>query len=144
MQEMMQRQLDDGVLVARHQFIMCMRPWLENLSFVKLRESDNCARLLKGLYYVTLRNGEQYPQVIESLWTTFAAKVRAAPPAAPSRAPHPLAARGRARVEGSASSVGARPAGLLGVSPSLPDNPPGVSDECEGGVGEIDLAQAPA
>jgi hypothetical protein len=52
-----------------------MRPWLANLSFVKLRQSDNCARLLKGLYYVTLRNSEQYPQVIESLWTTVASKV---------------------------------------------------------------------
>ena len=76
---MMQRQLDDSALVARHQFISCMRPWLANLSFVRLRESDDCTRLLKGLYYVTLRNSEQHPKVIESLWTTVADKVRIFP-----------------------------------------------------------------
>jgi len=75
-EEMMQRNLQDRQLTARQQFLMCMRPWFDNLSFVKLRESDVIARLLQSLYYVTLRNNDAYPAVMETLWSAIASKVR--------------------------------------------------------------------
>jgi hypothetical protein len=75
-EEMMQRNLQDRQLTARQQFLMCMRPWFHNLSFVKLRESDVIARLLQSLYYVTLRNNDAHPAVMETLWSTIASKAR--------------------------------------------------------------------
>jgi hypothetical protein len=73
---MMQRNLQERQLTARQQFLMCMRPWFDNLSFVKLRESDVSARLLQSLYYITLRNNDAYPAVMETLWSAIASKVR--------------------------------------------------------------------
>jgi hypothetical protein len=75
-EEMMQRNLQERQLTARQQFLMCMRPWFDNLSFVKLRESDVSARLLQSLYYITLRNNDAYPAVMETLWSAIASKVR--------------------------------------------------------------------
>jgi hypothetical protein len=75
-EEMMQRNLQDRQLTARQQFLMCMRPWFDNLSFVKLRESDVIARLLQSLYYVTLRNNDAHPAVMETLWSAIASKAR--------------------------------------------------------------------
>ncbi|KAI4346754.1 hypothetical protein L6164_007624 [Bauhinia variegata] len=74
-EEIMQRQLDAVDIIAQHQVLTCMAPWIENLNFWKLKEgwSD---RLLKSLYYVTWRHGDQFPDEIEKLWSTIASKNR--------------------------------------------------------------------
>ncbi|GAB2280029.1 hypothetical protein Dimus_014667 [Dionaea muscipula] len=72
-EEIMQRQLDAVDIIAQHQVLTCMAPWIENLNFWKLKDgwSD---RLLKSLYYVTWRHGDQFPDEIEKLWSTIASK----------------------------------------------------------------------
>ncbi|KAL9273877.1 Cell morphogenesis protein PAG1-like protein [Drosera capensis] len=74
-EEIMQRQLDAVDIIAQHQVLTCMAPWIENLNFWKLKDgwSD---RLLKSLYYVTWRHGDQFPDEIEKLWSTIASKSR--------------------------------------------------------------------
>ncbi|KAJ7549297.1 hypothetical protein O6H91_07G048400 [Diphasiastrum complanatum] len=75
-EEIMQRQLDAVDIIAQHQVLTCMAPWIENLNFVKLWESGWSERLLKSLYYVTWRHGDQFPDEIEKLWSTVATKRR--------------------------------------------------------------------
>ncbi|KAL0424538.1 UNVERIFIED_CONTAM: hypothetical protein Sradi_0988600 [Sesamum radiatum] len=53
-----------------------MAPWIENLNFWKLKDSAWSERLLKSLYYVTWRHGDQFPDEIEKLWSTIASKPR--------------------------------------------------------------------
>ena len=53
-----------------------MAPWVENLNFAALWDSGWSERLLKSLYYVTWRHGDQFPDEIEKLWSTVAAKRR--------------------------------------------------------------------
>ncbi|XP_024526381.1 cell morphogenesis protein PAG1 isoform X1 [Selaginella moellendorffii] len=72
-EEIMQRQLDAVDIIAQHQVLTCMAPWIENL---KLWESGWSERLLKSLYYVTWRHGDQFPDEIEKLWRTVANKRR--------------------------------------------------------------------
>ncbi|KAL4318706.1 hypothetical protein GQ457_18G021950 [Hibiscus cannabinus] len=75
-EEIMQRQLDAVDIIAQHQVLTCMAPWIENLNFWKLKDSGWCERLLKSLYYVTWRHGDQFPNEIEKLWSTIASKPR--------------------------------------------------------------------
>ncbi|XP_028764810.1 uncharacterized protein LOC114722858 [Neltuma alba] len=74
-EEIMQRQLDAVDIIAQHQVLTCMAPWIENLNFWKLKEGWS-ERLLKSLYYVTWRHGDQFPDEIEKLWSTIASKNR--------------------------------------------------------------------
>ncbi|KAI3888315.1 hypothetical protein MKX03_035856 [Papaver bracteatum] len=73
-EEIMQRQLDAVDIIAQHQVLTCMAPWIENLNFWKLKDSGWSERLLKSLYYVTMRHGDQFPDEIEKLWSTIASK----------------------------------------------------------------------
>ncbi|KAK1325349.1 hypothetical protein QJS10_CPA01g00159 [Acorus calamus] len=73
-EEIMQRQLDAVDIIAQHQVLTCMAPWFENLNFNRLRESGWSERLLKSLYYVTWKHGDQFPDEIEKLWSTIASK----------------------------------------------------------------------
>ncbi|VFQ58448.1 unnamed protein product [Cuscuta campestris] len=73
-EEIMQRQLDAVDVIAQHQVLTCMAPWIENLNFWKLKDSGWSERLLKSLYYVTWRRGDQFPDEIEKLWSTIASK----------------------------------------------------------------------
>ncbi|XP_010251338.1 PREDICTED: protein furry homolog-like [Nelumbo nucifera] len=73
-EEIMQRQLDAVDIIAQHQVLTCMAPWIENLNFWKLKDSGWSERLLKSLYYVTWRHGDQFPDEIEKLWSTLACK----------------------------------------------------------------------
>ncbi|CAN0864990.1 Protein furry homolog-like [Linum grandiflorum] len=75
-EEIMQRQLDAVDIIAQHQVLTCMAPWIENLNFWKLKDSGWSDRLLKSLYYVTWRHGDQFPDEIEKLWSTIASKAR--------------------------------------------------------------------
>ncbi|KAL6507400.1 hypothetical protein OROGR_023595 [Orobanche gracilis] len=75
-EEIMQRQLDAVDIIAQHQVLTCMAPWIENLNFWKLKDSGWSERLLKSLYYVTWRHGDQFPDEIEKLWNTIASKPR--------------------------------------------------------------------
>ncbi|GKA17859.1 furry homolog-like protein [Tanacetum coccineum] len=75
-EEIMQRQLDAVDIIAQHQVLTCMAPWIENLDFWKLQNSGWKERLLKSLYYVTWRHGDQFPNEIEKLWRTIASKPR--------------------------------------------------------------------
>ncbi|XP_022133954.1 cell polarity protein mor2 isoform X2 [Momordica charantia] len=75
-EEIMQRQLDAVDIIAQHQVLTCMAPWIENLNFWKLKDSGWNDRLLKSLYYVTWRHGDQFPDEIEKLWSTIASKPR--------------------------------------------------------------------
>ncbi|KAK8310529.1 hypothetical protein V6Z12_D02G192500 [Gossypium hirsutum] len=75
-EEIMQRQLDAVDIIAQHQVLTCMAPWIENLNFWKLKDSGWSERLLKSLYYVTWRHGDQFPDEIEKLWSTIASKPR--------------------------------------------------------------------
>nr|CAB3448417.1 unnamed protein product [Digitaria exilis] len=74
--EIMQRQLDAVDIIAQHQVLTCMAPWIENLNFVRLKESGWSERLLKSLYYVTWKHGDQFPDEIEKLWSTVASNTR--------------------------------------------------------------------
>ncbi|GAB4840336.1 hypothetical protein Ancab_021103 [Ancistrocladus abbreviatus] len=74
-EEIMQRQLDAVDIIAQHQVLTCMAPWIENLNFWKLKDGWS-GRLLKSLYYVTWRHGDQFPDEIEKLWSTIASKSR--------------------------------------------------------------------
>ncbi|KAL6287660.1 hypothetical protein ACE6H2_012050 [Prunus campanulata] len=75
-EEIMQRQLDAVDIIAQHQVLTCMAPWIENLNFWKLKDSGWSERLLKSLYYVTWRHGDHFPDEIEKLWSTIASKPR--------------------------------------------------------------------
>lgn len=75
-EEIMQRQLDAVDIIAQHQVLTCMAPWIENLNFVRLKESGWSERLLKSLYYVTWKHGDQFPDEIEKLWSTVASNTR--------------------------------------------------------------------
>ncbi|KAI8534261.1 hypothetical protein RHMOL_Rhmol10G0076300 [Rhododendron molle] len=75
-EEIMQRQLDAVDIIAQHQVLTCMAPWIENLNFWILKDSGWSERLLKSLYYVTWRHGDQFPDEIEKLWSTIASKPR--------------------------------------------------------------------
>ncbi|XP_058098054.1 uncharacterized protein LOC131243018 isoform X2 [Magnolia sinica] len=71
-EEIMQRQLDAVDIIAQHQVLTCIAPWIENLNFLTLWESGWSERLLKSLYYVTWRHGDHFPDEIEKLWSTIA------------------------------------------------------------------------
>ncbi|KAG9149466.1 hypothetical protein Leryth_023324 [Lithospermum erythrorhizon] len=75
-EEIMQRQLDAVDIIAQHQVLTCMAPWIKNLDFWKLKDSGWSERLLKSLYYVTWRHGDQFPDEIGKLWSTIASKPR--------------------------------------------------------------------
>ncbi|XP_064993681.1 uncharacterized protein LOC135629734 isoform X2 [Musa acuminata AAA Group] len=75
-EEIMQRQLDAVDIIAQHQVLTCMAPWIENLNFLKLWNSGWSERLLKSLYYVTWKHGDQFPDEIEKLWSTVASNNR--------------------------------------------------------------------
>lgn len=75
-EEIMQRQLDAVDIIAQHQVLTCMAPWIENLQLWNLKHSGWCERLLKSMYYVTMRRGDQFPDEIEQLWNTVAKKVK--------------------------------------------------------------------
>lgn len=75
-EEIMQRQLDAVDIIAQHQVLTCMAPWIENLNFWKLKDLGWSERLLKSLYYVTSRRGDHFPDEIEKLWSTIASKPR--------------------------------------------------------------------
>ncbi|XXG60233.1 hypothetical protein AAC387_Pa04g2195 [Persea americana] len=73
-EEIMQRQLDAVDIIAQHQVLTCIAPWIENLNFSTLWESGWSERLLKSLYYVTWRHGDHFPDEIEKIWSTIASK----------------------------------------------------------------------
>lgn len=75
-EEIMQRQLDAVDIIAQHQVLTCMAPWIENLQLWILKCTGWCERLLKSIYYVTWRHGDHFPDEIEKLWSTVARKVR--------------------------------------------------------------------
>lgn len=75
-EEIMQRQLDAVDIIAQHQVLTCMAPWIENLQLWIPQYKGWCERLLKSMYYVTWRHGDQFPDEIEKLWSTVAKKVR--------------------------------------------------------------------
>jgi hypothetical protein len=49
---------------------------MENLSIAAHWKGTWCERLLKSMYYVTLRHGSELPLEIERLWSTLAATKR--------------------------------------------------------------------
>jgi hypothetical protein len=53
-----------------------LAPWMENLSIAAHWSGTWCERLLKSMYYVTLRHGSELPQEIERLWSTLAVNKR--------------------------------------------------------------------
>lgn len=75
-EEIMQRLLDAVDIIAQHQVLTCMAPWFENLNLKKLWDSGWSERLLKSLYYVTWKHGDQFPDEIEKLWSTVASNNR--------------------------------------------------------------------
>ncbi|XP_078448512.1 ARM repeat superfamily protein isoform X2 [Wolffia australiana] len=75
-EEIMQRQLDAVDIIAQHQVLTCIAPWIENLNLVRLGDCGWSERLLKSLYYVTWRHGDQFPDEIENLWRTLGANPR--------------------------------------------------------------------
>ncbi|KAH6559063.1 hypothetical protein KP509_1Z029100 [Ceratopteris richardii] len=75
-EEIMQRQLDAVDMIAQHQVLTCMAPWIENLKLWVLKSTGWGDRLLKSMYYVTWHRGDHFPDEIEKLWSTVARKVR--------------------------------------------------------------------
>jgi len=73
--EMLTRVLNVDNKVTRHQVLICVRPWMENLSFAG-RESSWSNDLLKSLYFVTWQHGPQFPYEVERLWSTLAGNKR--------------------------------------------------------------------
>lgn len=73
-EEIMLHQLDAVDIIAQHQVLTCIAPWIENLNFLTLWESGWSERLLKSLYYVTRQHGDHFPDEIEKLWSTIASK----------------------------------------------------------------------
>ncbi|KAK9867850.1 hypothetical protein WJX84_002781 [Apatococcus fuscideae] len=79
--EMMTRQLGDELgntmrKVVLHQVLMCLAPWMENLSLNVRWEGGWTERLLKSMYYVTQQHGNAFPQEVERLWCTMALNSR--------------------------------------------------------------------
>jgi hypothetical protein len=52
---MMTRQLELADKVAQHPVLTCLGPWMENLTIATHWKGTWCERLLKSMYYVTLR-----------------------------------------------------------------------------------------
>ncbi len=48
--------------------LTCLAPWMENLSISSHWKGTWCERLLKSMYYLTLKHGSQFPFEIERLW----------------------------------------------------------------------------
>eukprot|EP00873_Tetraselmis_striata_P016178 jgi/Tetstr1/436442/TSEL_025271.t1 len=72
--EMLTRVLDVADKVTRHQILICLPPWMQNLSFSGRESSSNA--VLKSLYYVTWQHGAQFPYELEKLWSTLAGNRR--------------------------------------------------------------------
>ncbi|WIA40102.1 hypothetical protein OEZ86_013510 [Tetradesmus obliquus] len=75
-EEMMTRQLELADKVSQHPVLTCLGPWMENLTIAAHWKGTWCERLLKSMYYVTLRHGDELPLEIERLWATLAANRR--------------------------------------------------------------------
>jgi len=60
----------------QHPVLTCLAPWMENLSIAAHWKGTWCERLLKSMYYVTLRHGSELPLEIERLWSTLAGNRR--------------------------------------------------------------------
>ncbi|GIM00769.1 hypothetical protein Vretimale_5697 [Volvox reticuliferus] len=75
-EEMMTRQLecDDGLI--QHPVLTSLAPWMENLIIAFPWKGNWSERLLKSMYYVTLRHGTQFPAEIQGLWTQLAKRIR--------------------------------------------------------------------
>lgn len=54
-EEMMTRQLELADKVSQHPVLACLGPWMENLTISPHWRGTWCERLLKSMYYVTLR-----------------------------------------------------------------------------------------
>lgn len=54
-EEMMTRQLELADKVSQHPVLTCLSPWMENLTIAAHWKGTWCERLLKSMYYVTLR-----------------------------------------------------------------------------------------
>jgi hypothetical protein len=54
-EEMMTRQLELADKVSQHPVLTCLSPWMENLNIAAHWKGTWCERLLKSMYYVTLR-----------------------------------------------------------------------------------------
>jgi hypothetical protein len=52
---MMTRQLELADKVSQHPVLTCLGPWMENLTIAAHWKGTWCERLLKSMYYVTLR-----------------------------------------------------------------------------------------
>jgi hypothetical protein len=53
----MTRQLELADKVSQHPVLTCLSPWMENLTIAAHWKGTWCERLLKSMYYVTLRWG---------------------------------------------------------------------------------------
>ncbi|GFR48580.1 hypothetical protein Agub_g10483, partial [Astrephomene gubernaculifera] len=75
-EEVMTRQLecDDGLI--QHPVLTSLAPWMENLVISFPWRGNWSERLLKSMYYVTLRHGTQFPFEIGRLWTQLAKRTR--------------------------------------------------------------------
>lgn len=51
----MTRQLELADKVSQHPVLTCLSPWMENLTIAAHWKGTWCERLLKSMYYVTLR-----------------------------------------------------------------------------------------
>lgn len=51
----MTRQLELADKVSQHPVLTCLGPWMENLTIAAHWKGTWCERLLKSMYYVTLR-----------------------------------------------------------------------------------------
>ncbi|GAX77696.1 hypothetical protein CEUSTIGMA_g5139.t1 [Chlamydomonas eustigma] len=72
-EEMMTRQLDCGDPIIQRPVLSSLVPWMENLSMdPRSWQGTWSERLLKVMYYVTLRHGHLLPDAIGSLWSTLA------------------------------------------------------------------------
>lgn len=70
--EVMTRQLHASAVVHQHAVLAALAPWMDNLSFAARWEGNWSERLLKSMYYVTLRHANAFPRQVELLWTNVA------------------------------------------------------------------------
>ncbi|EFJ49201.1 hypothetical protein VOLCADRAFT_117341 [Volvox carteri f. nagariensis] len=75
-EEMMTRQLECNDGLIQHPVLTSLAPWMENLIISFPWRGNWSERLLKSMYYVTLRHGTQFPSEIQRLWTQLAKRTR--------------------------------------------------------------------
>ena len=62
--------------IAIVKVLLCLTPWMEQLSFSFRWEGEWSERLLKSMYYVTWKHGKEFTYEVERLWSTVASNKR--------------------------------------------------------------------